>query len=562
MPDRIREINNRFIEKVGVETSGNAYAKSQIITLDNKKEPYDVGIERADRFLVRRVMPVNDSINVVRDSYQARVDDGCRTDLFWRLVGITTTLETDGGGTDENGDPIPITETVLTNYELYCDQLSPGCYDPIGVSNETFNFDASKVNVMTQTPGQPSLGGYTAYDSCTKFGFTPQEGYNYRGWKVKEEPYSEDLVDPTLAVGVATMAFATNILTFEETQGIDQTQPLIPGIKEGGIITCDQPGLWFDNRTSIVSFGTTIVGLGTTTIAGVTTSTGDARKTFVETEDFAMRVVNYPERNGTITNFFVLQGPNDINYDKLALQRTSETADELSPYTPQRICMLLTDDSNLIGKGVYLEYNDNGNPTGCQEWNKFLEGQPDPADPINISGDADFTYNIVREPRVGAGKVYFREGFTVRPLMPGGGAASRGSSLTIEDITQAGDSPPPVPVIYGTVPSTCPSLDAAIPIAESERDDLVNELNNELGDPESRTSKLYALTNALREERNELNLRIWAFRLQMGEAETNVGKWDSRIEIINDPDFYDILQLPLTDSERTKMESKKRRPSQ
>ena len=33
MPDRIREINNRFIEKVGIETTGNAYAKRQIIVL-------------------------------------------------------------------------------------------------------------------------------------------------------------------------------------------------------------------------------------------------------------------------------------------------------------------------------------------------------------------------------------------------------------------------------------------------------------------------------------------------------------------------------------------------
>ena len=31
---------------------------------------------------------------------------------------------------------------------------------------------------------------------------------------------------------------------------------------------------------------------------------------------------------------------------------------------------------------------------------------------------------------------------------------------------------------------------------------------------------MYELTNALREaERNELNLRIWAFRMQMGESE-------------------------------------------
>ena len=48
----------------------------------------------------------------------------------------------------------------------------------------------------------------------------------------------------------------------------------------------------------------------------------------------------------------------------------------------------------------------------------------------------------------------------------------------------------------------------------------------------------------------------------MGSAEEQVDTWDRRLEIINDPDFYDLLQSPLTDDERNKFNAKKRRPTE
>ena len=51
-------------------------AKSQIIVLDNKKEPYDVGIYRADEYLYERIDWANSGITTVREAYQERVDEG------------------------------------------------------------------------------------------------------------------------------------------------------------------------------------------------------------------------------------------------------------------------------------------------------------------------------------------------------------------------------------------------------------------------------------------------------------------------------------------------------
>lgn len=566
MPDRIREMNNRFIEKIGIETTGNSFAKSQIIVLDNRKEPYDVGTERADKILLARTVEINDSINAVADAFQDRIDDGCRTDLFWRVIGITTSAE--NVGTPGSGQ----TREAI-NYTLRCDRLDSAGYQPEGSQfppaspfpfpgqeEPPIIYDPSQLYILNQVTTGITTGGYTTYPLDTKYGLTPTEGDNFHGWKLFEEPYSEDLLDPILATGVGTVSIASNILTFDSYQPVEDTSPEIVGIKTGGIITCDGEGIFFDKQTSIVSFGTTVVGLGTTSVAGVVTTLSTVRRTYVETEDFAMRDSTYPEADGSITNYFILQGPDDINYNKLALKRDNEFSDELAPEVPTRLCPM-TDA--LVGKGVKIEYSNTGHPTACQEYNKFLVGQPDPANPITVEGDADFSYNIVEAPKVGPGKIWYRLGFTIAPILVNGQRATEGTVLQLDDV--GGNPGLPInnnPVLYENITQTCPDLDQAVIDRENERDDLEDAIADDLANRNSRLYKLYQLTNALREERNEINLRIWAFRLQMGHGEESVDTWDSRIDIINDPDFYDLLQSPLTDSERDSFNKKKRRPTE
>ncbi len=566
MPDRIKEINNRFIEKVGIETTGNAYAKRQIIVLDNKKEVYDIPIFRADEYLLERTEEVNVSIDEVSDAYQDRIDADCRTDLFWRVIGITTTVRTTGGTGPNPG----VSTYIDTNYTIKCEKLNSAGYQPEGdffpppdplspSDQQTYIFDPNFLYVLDQSNPIVQLEGYQKLPLDSKIGLVPTEGDNYHGWKVREEPYSEDLLDPILSVGLGTMKLSQNRLIFDQIQAVDEEKPNLVGIVTGGIIVCDTPGLWFDDRTTIVSYGTTVVGLGTTAITGDVIESGQARKIFVVTEDFAMRDVNIPEINGTYSTFSILKGPNDINYNKLALKRSGDTEDELSPYTPQRVCMM-TDA--LVGSGVVIEYDNSGQPNACQEWNKFLEGYPDPADPAEVDGDAKITFNLVKQPAVGAGKIWYRDAFTIFPINSAGGNMAREGEqrilLKVGTTQEFGpiipDQPTDHTVYTGSYPNgTCSSLDDEISDKEDARDDLEDDLENDLLNPDARVAKLYSLTNALREERNELNLRIWAYRVQMGNQESNVDTWDKRIDVINDPYFYEILQQPLSAEEQSRI---------
>lgn len=560
MPDRIREINNRFIDKVGIETNGNSYAKSQIIVLDNKKEPYDIGIERADKFLLQKTTEANNAIEATEDAYNDRITRGCRSDLFWRVVGINTAVRM-------SSTPQGMTTCVYENYTLTCEILNGYGYASVGNETpgnaSTPGYNPNLLYVVNQNTNPIQNGGFATYPLDAKIGLSPptEAGESYHTWKVDDEPYAEDLVDPIMSTGIGTIGLASNILTFDALTSVDSNKSALAGIKTGALITCDRFGIWFDERSRIVAYGNTVIGIGTAGING----DGQAKRTWVQTEDFAMSEVKVPEDDGTFTNFFVLQGPDDINYDKFALKRTGELTDELAPEIPTRVCPMTP---SLVGKGVKITYDNNSDPATCKEWNKFLEGFPDPADPVTIidADSAEVEYNIVTAPKVGPGKTWYRDGFTLRPILPNGNPASFGDTIIVEDVgdvCQPGGGIPGAPtndpVLYENLPS-CSDLDNEITDKEDERDEIEDQLYDDLENSNSDVAKLYRLTNALRAERNELNLRIWAYRVQMGRSENNVDAWDQRLEIINDPDFYEILQNPLDELERFNFNEKKKRP--
>ena len=57
------------------------YLVEEILTSDAEKEEYDSEIKKIDKKLVKQINIVNQSIADV-DSYQNRIDAGCRSDLF------------------------------------------------------------------------------------------------------------------------------------------------------------------------------------------------------------------------------------------------------------------------------------------------------------------------------------------------------------------------------------------------------------------------------------------------------------------------------------------------
>ena len=69
-------------------TISNCFSK--IVKVDSEKEPYQRAINALDTLNFDTLDRINVAINSVRDAYQARIDAGCRSDLLWRVIGITT----------------------------------------------------------------------------------------------------------------------------------------------------------------------------------------------------------------------------------------------------------------------------------------------------------------------------------------------------------------------------------------------------------------------------------------------------------------------------------------
>ena len=107
----------------------------RIVVLDEAKEPYKVGISRVDKILLDTVDDVNDKINDVNRAYQARIDSGCRTDLFWRLISAHATATPAAAGAPPRGGSTSDGSFVY-NYTYKCTRLNPTGYPSLPTPTE------------------------------------------------------------------------------------------------------------------------------------------------------------------------------------------------------------------------------------------------------------------------------------------------------------------------------------------------------------------------------------------------------------------------------------------
>ena len=149
-----------------------------------------------------------------------------------------------------------------------------------------------------------------------------------------------------------------------------------------------------------------------------------------------------------------------------------------------------------------------------------MEGFPDP-DQL-----PDETVEV-EEPKVGAGKIYYRIGFDKKPIKPlGGGDAEEGDEAQlIGNLTW--------PDLYQSLPS-CDN--AALNAAISMRDFAEGQLAGDNDFP-----KKIELSNIVRTKRNELNLSIWAYRCHIGDADDQAGNATNFNSTINNSKFKDIM---------------------
>ena len=441
--------------------------QSRVVIVDNDKLPYDQAIYKLDKDLLDQCEVVNKAFNDVETAYNDRIIGVCKTDMFWRVTQINSSVS-------------PV------EYSLVCTKLNGGGYTELtkgGVvglgSTVSFlhpNGTVTDFPCNDRIQEELSIGfGYT-------FGFDPR---NYYGIKYYNEPYSDDIGDTLVGGFIGTITQGQSTLTVMNPVGSGLSEALAIG--------------------QIIEAIDLNVFSGTTKITGITTGLVDLRKieslvgiaetlskvNILTVDSTALRSVRAPLDNGNYGNFEVLDDP--ANFANSGREKYSLSKDA-DPFIPQTVGIMQTAN---IGAGVSIALDNSGYPTAAVPWNPQLNGYS-----IEPSG-----VPIIRPPKVGSGKCFWRVGFSAYPRASVGSAAkaAEDAEITIE----IGD----IANMYGTLSSCSAALESAITDAVGVSSTKETAL---VGDASARTTKEEGL-NALREERNEdYSLPIFGMRVGIG----------------------------------------------
>ena len=283
-------------------------------------------------------------------------------------------------------------------------------------------------------------------------------------------------------------------------------------IKVGQLMTPSVSGYFASNSVTVVGVGTTNADLSPYPFTGIATTKPQVVP-LITLDQLPVQAITAPLATGEYVDMLFSQDPSTIS-DSLAVKQTD------NPYVDQSIEIM---SYNRAGAGVSIKYDNSGISSGTRSWNKFLDGMPDPdtEDPEDDS--------TISEPSLGADKIYYRIGFPDKPILyPGGGDASEGDSVIISETLL------PLANLYQSLPScNNTALNAAI----SARDTAESNLNSD-----SDFDKKITTSNEIKRKMNEeFNLRIWAYRMQIGTSQDAQADFNNFDDLITNSDYADIM---------------------
>ena len=566
----------------------------KIIVLDNAKTPYMDALKVVDGLLINEVTNTNNTIQAVNDAYKARIDSGCKTDLFWRLTDYTVTVTTTAGpkGSSSSstsstytytctrlngGTPYPAVGIEKYNAWLKTRNAFGGRYGSIQVNEEILSDEVRSILGIGGTGS-----GYTGLSTTTvqyvsgpngatqsvpldsKFGL---EEVNLYGIKLYDEPYTKDIGDTFITSFIGTCGIGTNaviVMAPVNTSGLSNILP-------GQLLVCNKPNVFNIDAYEIVGIGTALAdltGIVTTASANALSSTTVLKLTLDEN---TVQQVFAPEDDGNYTTFTVLANPDA--YANIGIGKS------VSPYVPQTIkCPMTTSD---IGRGVRIEFDDTGAPQGQQSWNQFLEGEFDTGSLITTSdvvvgygttvisgvgttaiigtietsretvyrtsGDVDkqITNNRVREPVLGGGKIFHKIGFDYAPVIytdrerKDYRLAKEGEVVVLS--YPMGTTPPNAALGDINFVTTRSTTSAGVEKLPSCSASVESTITTTVGVAKTTIDSLKTgkiadwreIANILRQDLTDLNLRIWSERQLLNDCKERQSTYSSRNNMID-----------------------------
>ena len=485
----------------------------ELILADGEKLLYDRGIIALETEVLEQIEVVNKKIQKVVKAYKARIEDDCKSDLFWRVATV------DVGGGAGGKDVVTLEcNRLRLNYDVFdtvIDSSFTGGYRGGGGSpgvgiGSTVAFVGS-TGIVTYYPVNKSYGnelvdeGYLTanvnFINDHKFGFSTKNKF---GLKIYSEPFDKDIGDTLVSefIGICTAGFS-EVIVMEDFIGIGNT------IGKGQLIVCDKPGVIFPS-TKVVGIGTTVFNLRKLNIPGITTNATTVG--IVELDTPCGVGVSAPDdEDGNFVDFRILDDPPDANFDD-GRKRYDLPFDQ-DPFTPQTISIANT---STIGTGISVYIDNSGDPTNAQSWDKMMKDFP-----VDFGGQ--------REPKVGAGKALYRDGFDHAPIGVGGDRAEEGDLLVVQvnsgfgtDLSSPSYNNSPI-TLYESLSSCSTAVNDAIDDAIAAADAAEAELNGKNSD----NLVLLETSNALRLERNQIQLGIHGMRKVLSTLNEELDRFKS-----------------------------------
>lgn len=463
------------------------YIADEIVVTDTQKEDVDGAISTLDNRLVNQINEVDQTLADVQTAYQARVNVGCRTDMFWALAGVTTS--TAGAGSN-------------THYHLLCTKLSLAGYAATttagaGTTNVVYPTDG---NFAWINPKDTSLAtGIVTMSQYTKYGYIID---NLHGIKYYDSPGTLDVGDTTVGEFIGTVGTSSTVLSVMTPYSNLERENITDSFSVGDIVTCDKSSVFSGQSDTIVGFGSAIASFtGISTAIGIGTTTIPT----ILLKDGAIGFATAPESNGKFVTFTVSSDPVGIRtYNDYALRFGA------NPFSPETLGIM---NGRTIGIGHSLYYDVSGLSSSPQSWKPeyAIKG---------VDGIDDYV-----EPDVGADVIYYLEGFANRPVFIGGSWPSEGDRTIVTN-----------PVSFASVYEactdtyTCSAEEAALTAAIAVRDAKEAAFASGL----STFNTALDAANALRtEKKNSYDLKIWGLRQAIGKEVDEINRYNSLNDYID-----------------------------
>ena len=195
------------------------------------------------------------------------------------------------------------------------------------------------------------------------------------------------------------------------------------------------------------------------------------------------------------------------------------------PSDPQTVGIMQTSN---IGIGGRIALDNSGDPKGSQSWDPALEGVELPMDPTN--------YRILTKvvaPTVGADKSYWKVGFQTAPTPNNGTGILAYEGQSVNNVENNA---------LGALLSTLSACSSDSNTKISNAIGILTTKEASFTDEDGRNNLLVDATNALREERNELCMRIWGNRTAIGDLNQKITRLESLRGYIEDETIEEIIE--------------------